>query len=64
MPEMDGVQLVKRLQTLHPEMKIIFMSGYIDNAGVVDEIREKSVDFLQKPFSPDTLLKKIRDVLD
>ncbi len=63
MPEMNGIQLVKRLQTLHPEMKVIFMSGYINNTEMISQIEKKNVAFLQKPFSPDALLKKIREVL-
>ncbi len=64
MSEMDGLQLVKRLQTLHPEMRIIFMSGTVDNSEVIRKIRKRNVAFLQKPFSPDALLKKLRKVLD
>jgi len=64
MPEMSGRELSGRLLQKNPEMKVLFMSGYIDEAVVHEGIREKKVAFLQKPFSPLSLAKKVREVLD
>jgi len=64
MPHMSGRALVERLRPLAPDLKILFMSGYtsdvIGNHGVFDS----SVAFLQKPFAPDELLRRVREVLD
>ena len=64
MPEMNGKHLRDKVAELKPELKSIFMSGYtadiIAHHGVLDE----NIDFLQKPFSVQTLLEKVRDVLD
>jgi CheY-like chemotaxis protein len=64
MPEMSGGELSGRLQQKNPDIKVLFMSGYIDEAVVHQGIQEKKVAFLQKPFSPLSLAKKVRDVLD
>jgi PAS domain S-box-containing protein len=64
MPEMSGRELSGRLLQKNPIMKVLFMSGYIDEAVVHEGIREKKVAFLQKPFSPLSLAKKVREVLD
>lgn len=64
MPEMTGGDLSRRLLRANPAMKVLFMSGYIDEAVLHQEIREKKVEFLQKPFSPRNLAKKVREVLD
>ncbi len=64
MPEMNGRELAKRLLSLYPGMKRLFMSGYtadvIAHQGVLDE----GVNFLQKPFSHHTLSEKVREILD
>jgi PAS domain S-box-containing protein len=64
MPEMNGGELSGRLQKKNPKMKVLFMSGYIDEAVVHEGVREKKVAFLQKPFSPLSLARKVREVLD
>jgi len=64
MPEMSGRELSGRLLRKNPGMKVLFMSGYIDEAVVHEGIREKKVAFLQKPFSPLSLATKVREVLD
>jgi two-component system, cell cycle sensor histidine kinase and response regulator CckA len=52
------------LTTKNPRLKVLFMSGYIDDAIVRAGIEEKEVAFLQKPFAPMTLVRKVRAVLD
>ena len=64
LPEMSGAELSKRLTPQNPRMKVLFMSGYIDDSLIRQGIREKDVAFLQKPFSPLSLAKKVREVLD
>jgi CheY-like chemotaxis protein len=64
MPHMSGKELAKRLITVHPEAKMLYMSGYADNAVFLHGVLEAGTFFLQKPFVPSTLLQKVREVLD
>jgi PAS domain S-box-containing protein len=64
MPEMSGAELSKRLTALKPDLRVLFMSGYIDDSVVRQGIRDPGVAYLQKPFSPTSLAKKVREVLD
>jgi PAS domain S-box-containing protein len=64
MPHMSGRELVERLRPLHPETRILFMSGYTDNAVVPQVDLAPGTEFLQKPFAPENLARKVREVLD
>ena len=64
MPRMSGPELAARLQTLHPEMRVLYTSGYTDAAVVRHGLSEDTMWFLQKPFTPSQLARKVRDVLD
>ncbi len=63
LPQLNGRQLAVRLAVLHPEMQILYMSGYTENAVVHHGILRAEVHFLQKPFKVKTLLQKVREVL-
>ncbi len=63
MPGMDGRELAERLRAKLPGMKVIFMSGYTDNAIAHHGVLEEGVVFIQKPFYPDALAAKVREAL-
>ena len=64
MPEMNGRDLCKRLQSLYPNLKRLFMSGYTANVIVHHGILEESVCFIQKPFTLEDLSDKVRQALE
>lgn len=64
MPEMSGRKLSEEFSSLRKESKVLFMSGYTDDAIVRHGVMSAGVDYLQKPFSGDALLRKVREVLD
>jgi len=64
MPKINGRDLAEQLTRRRPEMKVLYMSGYTDNAVLANGILDKEVAFLQKPFTPTALTQKVRDVLE
>lgn len=64
MPEISGKQLADMLTQLHPEMKVLYMSGYTDDEIVRHGVMNNDFNFLQKPFKLTQLLEKIKEVLD
>jgi PAS domain S-box-containing protein len=64
MPGMSGSELAKLLKPLYPEIKILYMSGYTDDAIVRHGVLQKGVNYIQKPFTMEGLARKVREVLD
>jgi two-component system cell cycle sensor histidine kinase/response regulator CckA len=64
MPEMNGREMVEHVTLLRPTTKVLFMSGYTDDAIVRHGILEENMSYMQKPFLPDALVLKAREVLD
>jgi CheY-like chemotaxis protein len=64
MPQMSGRQLAERLAPLQPDMKVLFMSGHTDDAVIRHGVKNAMMTFLQKPFTPVALARKVRAVLD
>ena len=62
MPEMSGNDLAERLEKSAPGLKVLYMSGYTDDAIVRDGLAARDVDFLPKPFSPQELIRKVLGV--
>jgi signal transduction histidine kinase/ActR/RegA family two-component response regulator len=63
MPHMNGHELAEKLSRVRPEMKVLFVSGYSDNDIGDHGILDPRIELLQKPFTPQTLARKIRDVI-
>jgi signal transduction histidine kinase len=64
MPEMSGRELAQHLAARRPKTRVLFMSGFTDDAVVRHGVLEADVAYLQKPFTPEGLLKRVRAVLD
>jgi two-component system cell cycle sensor histidine kinase/response regulator CckA len=64
MPKMSGRELAERLVTIHPESRVLYMSGYTDGAIGQHGVLDPQTELLQKPFTFDALAQKVRKVLD
>jgi two-component system cell cycle sensor histidine kinase/response regulator CckA len=64
MPLMGGKQLADRIATAKPDLPVLYMSGYTDDAIVHHGVLDPETPFLEKPFTPDALARKVREVLD
>jgi CheY-like chemotaxis protein len=64
MPGLSGRELAARLHEVHPETRVLYMSGYSDEAIAHHGVLDPGVPFLEKPFAPDSLTRKVREVLD
>ncbi|GAB4338130.1 MAG: hypothetical protein Kow0037_21880 [Calditrichia bacterium] len=64
MPKMSGVEAVEIIRNKFPEIPVIYMSGYTDDAILRHGLIGENIPFIQKPFTPKALLQKIREVLD
>jgi len=64
MPQMSGRQLEEQLSRVCQDFKVLYMSGYTDNAITHHGVLEKGMNYIQKPFTVDSLIRKVRGVLD
>jgi FixJ family two-component response regulator len=64
MPVMGGKEMADVLSTSHPDTKVLFTSGYTDNALMDLGVLRSGIRFLQKPYLTATLTRKVREVLD
>jgi PAS domain S-box-containing protein len=63
MPQMGGRELADRLHAMYPDLKVLFCSGYTEDAIVHRGVLASGIDFLQKPFSPTVLAAKVHEVI-
>ena len=63
MPGMNGPELAKQVLAIRPAIKVLYMSGYTDKAFTSTAAWEPGSAFLQKPFTPQTLGHKVREIL-
>jgi DNA-binding NtrC family response regulator len=64
MPDLSGPDLVKQLVPRQPTLKVLYISGYMDSAIAHQGVLEPGTALLKKPFSPDSLTHKVREVLE
>ena len=64
LPGISGVELMRKIKVRNPDMKVIFMSGYTDDAVVRHGVLSSELEFVHKPLLPGSLLEKLRRVLD
>lgn len=64
MPQMSGHDLAGRLALLHPEMKVLYMSGYTEDVIIHHGVLNETMHFIEKPFTANVLLRKVRELLD
>ncbi|HXD22603.1 MAG TPA: ATP-binding protein, partial [Gemmatimonadaceae bacterium] len=64
LPGLSGRDLAGRLKASRPDMKVLFTSGYTDDAMMRRGVADRGVAFMQKPFTPETLARRVRQVLD
>jgi CheY-like chemotaxis protein len=64
MPQMSGRELAERLMSVRPSLRVLFMSGYTDDAIVRHGLLDEKLNYIQKPFDSATVARKVRDVLD
>jgi CheY-like chemotaxis protein len=64
MPGMSGRELADQMARLHPHTPVLYVSGYVNDAGAASLLHDPTVALLQKPFGADTLARKVREMLD
>ena len=64
MPQIGGVALAEKLKSADPNLRVLFISGYTDRAIIHSSILGSDIALLRKPFSPDSVIDKVREILD
>jgi CheY-like chemotaxis protein len=64
MPRMNGRELAARAREMRPDLRVLFMSGYTEDAASNESRIEEGAAFLEKPFTPDGLVRRVRHMLD
>lgn len=64
MPQMNGAELVSKINKIKPGMKVLFMSGYTENVIVRQGVLKEDIHFIQKPFSMKDFARKVREAID
>jgi YesN/AraC family two-component response regulator len=64
MPVLGGQELAHEVRRLRPDVRVLFASGYTDDVLVQQEVLQPGAELIQKPFTRDSLLQKVRSVLD
>jgi CheY-like chemotaxis protein len=64
MPGMSGAQMIAKLREVYPDVRVLYVSGYTEDATIHHGVLDHGVEFLQKPFTPDGLARRVRQVLD
>jgi CheY-like chemotaxis protein len=64
MPEMGGQELIEQLRERRPDLRVVFMSGYAERALTTNGWIPKGAGYLEKPFTVETLMRRVREVLD
>jgi FixJ family two-component response regulator len=63
MPTMKGTEVFRRVSEYHPRIRVLYMSGYSENVIAHHGVLKEGVHFLQKPFTAENLLEKVRNTL-
>jgi two-component system, cell cycle sensor histidine kinase and response regulator CckA len=64
MPRMNGIELARRFREMYPDTRILLMSGYADEPDLRQALPDPTIEFIPKPFTPQELAEKVREVLD
>lgn len=64
MPGIDGIEVLVNIKRQHPDQNVMIMTGYDTVEHIVESISSGAAHYLEKPFTPDTLIKRIKEVLD
>jgi DNA-binding response OmpR family regulator len=64
MPRLSGREFIDKVIGSRPNVKVLFMSGYTNDEFIKHSVEDSNMSLIHKPFSPDELLKRVRQILD